>query len=311
MRLLFAGSPEIAVPSLEAAAAFGDVVGVLTNPDSVQGRGKKVKPTPVKQRALELGIPVLEFSHLYAGARKAVRELQPDLLVTFAYGRIFGPKFLSLFSLGGINVHPSLLPEFRGSSPIQAAIMQGKGRTGITIQRIALEMDSGDILSQQELALSGTETTKSLSEIVAGKAPTQLKEVLSDIDKGTEKPVKQDDALATYCSQIEKKDALIDWNQSASRISCQIRAYYPWPKAETTFDGQKLMITYALPSEGEQEISARPGTVVSVVKKRGILIATGEGMLCVTQLQLQSKKEMDFSSFLNGNSGFIGSLLGR
>jgi methionyl-tRNA formyltransferase len=314
MKILFAGSPEIAVPTLERIARDFEIVGVLTNPDSQQGRGKKLKATPVKQKALDLGLRVLEYDHLYADARKAVRELDPDILVSFAFGRIFGPKFLNLFSLGGVNVHPSVLPEYRGSAPIQAAILNGDRRTGITIQKIALEMDTGDILKQTEFELSGTETTESLTRKVSDLAPELVAEVLHEAAQGRMHAESQDDSLATYCSHIHKDDAIIDWDESAQQISSKIRAYYPWPKAETGYAQKRLMITYAL-AETESvpfEIAenTEPGTVLAAVKKRGVYIQTGKGLLRVERLQLQSKKEMDASSFLNGNPDFIGTVLG-
>lgn len=314
MKILFAGSPEIAVPTLESISKDFEIVGVLTNPDSQQGRGKKLKPTPVKQKALDLELPVLEFDHLYAEARKAVRELNSDLLVSFAFGRIFGPKFLELFRLGGVNVHPSLLPEFRGSAPIQAAILNGNAKTGITVQKIALEMDTGDILKQTAFELSGTETTQSLTQKVAALAPGLLSEVLHAVAEGDFRAQPQHDRFASYCGHIHKDDARIDWGESAQQISRKIRAYYPWPKAETVYGEQKLMITFALeeledvPFDMPENPAA--GTVLAAVKKRGVYIQTGKGLLRVERLQLQSKKEMDAFSFLNGNPDFVGSLLG-
>jgi methionyl-tRNA formyltransferase len=313
MKILFAGSPGIAVPTLESISKDFKIVGVLTNPDSQQGRGKKLRATPVKQKALDLGLRVLEFDHLYAEARKAVRELNPDLLVSFAFGRIFGPKFIDLFRLGGVNVHPSLLPEFRGSTPIQAAILNGNTKTGITIQKIAMEMDTGDILRQTEFELSGTETTQSLSQKVAALAPGLLSEVLHTVAEGNFHAQPQNDRVASYCGQIHKDDARIDWDESAQQISRKIRAYYPWPKAETVYGEQKLMITFALEEIKDVPLEMPedpiPGTVLAAVKKRGVYIQTGKGLLRVERLQLQSKKEMDAFSFLNGNPGFVGSLL--
>lgn len=314
MRILFAGSPEIAVPALEALSSRFEVVGVLTNPDRVKGRGKKVLPTAVKSKAQELGLPVIQHEHLYRAARADVVKLSPDILVTFAYGRIFGPKFLELFPLGGVNVHPSLLPQFRGSTPIQSAILAGLEETGITIQSIALEMDAGDILGQIRLPLTGRETTETLSKLVADTAPGLLADVLEKVKEQAVHPRVQDGEKATFCSFIEKEQALIDWNKSAVELSREIRAYYPWPKSYTTYKGRTLMLTYALPFDDEipgvsVDASTPPGTVLGAVAGHGIIIATGKGLLGVTRLQLQAKREMDWKSFINGNSGFIGSHL--
>jgi methionyl-tRNA formyltransferase len=314
MRIVFAGSPAIAVPSLEALAAAFTVVGVLTNPDRKKGRGKQMSATEVKIKALELGIPVIQHEHLYRQAREEIAALQPDLLVSFAYGRIFGPRFLSLFPLGGVNVHPSLLPSYRGCAPIQAAILSGDRSTGITIQKIALKMDTGDILSQLPIGLDGRETTETLSDTVSHLSPELLVRTLKEYRSSGITPVAQDDGLATYCTFVDRSDALIDWSDSASKISSAIRAYYPWPKAFTHFHDRVLMLTYALPYDGELpgvplEDTMVPGMVLGASGSAGLIVATGSGLLGVTRLQLQSKKEMDWKAFMNGNPGIIGSLL--
>lgn len=313
MRILFAGSPAIAVPSLEAVAEAFEVVGVLTNPDKRRGRGKRICSTEVKCRAEELGIPVLQFDHLYKESRDAVRALRPDILVSFAYGRIFGPKFLELFPSGGINVHPSLLPRHRGCAPIAAAIQAGDEKTGISVQRIALSMDTGDLLDVRELPLRGDETTESLSADVAVKSPEILVSVLKSIEEGTAVAVRQSEEGVSYCSMLDKSQAEIDWHESAAKISGKIRAFYPWPKAVTEYDGRKLMITHAVEFTGEIpgvsiDENTLPGTVLASTK-RGILICAGTGIISASRLQLQSKKEMDHRSFLNGNPSLVGSVL--
>ncbi len=315
MRIVFAGSPAIAVPCLEALANEFEVVGVLTNPDRKKGRGKKLLPTEVKTKAVELGIPVLQFDHLYAEAREAVRSLEPDLLVSFAFGRIFGPKFLAVFPEGGLNVHPSLLPKYRGATPIPAAIRAGDEETGITVQRISPGMDEGDILEVLRFPLEGTETTESLSAYVSLQSPDVLCRAVRSLVDGTAVPQAQNPDGATYCSFIQKSDALIDWGQSAGSISCMVRAYYPWPKAFTSYQGNTLMLSDV--HEFTDEIpgitvdgSTRPGTVLGAVAGHGVIIAAGSGLLGVGRLQLQSKKELDWKSFINGNPGLIGAELG-
>ena len=316
MKILFAGTPDIAVPSLRKIAGEFNVCGVLTNPDRIRARGKKVLPSPVKQAAMEFDIPLVQPERIFREAREAVAALAPDLLVTFAYGRIFGPKFLALFPMGGINIHPSLLPELRGSSPIQSAILGGLSKTGITIQEIALEMDTGNILMQKEIALYGTETTESLTESVAGQSADMLSEVLHAIKNGTATPKVQDENEATYCGKIEKDDRKIDWSKDAETLSNEVRAFIPWPKSVTTFKTKNLMITYALPiSENQLRIDADsterpvPGTVLHDLSKKGIIVVCGHGGLLVTKLQLEAKKVMEWKVFLNGNSDIPGSLL--
>ncbi len=316
MKILFAGTPDIAVPSLRKIAGNFNVCGVLTNPDRIRARGKKVLPSPVKQAAMEFGIPVVQPERLFREAREAVAALAPDILVTFAYGRIFGPKFLALFPMGGINIHPSLLPKLRGRSPIQSAILWGLSKTGITIQEIALEMDTGNILMQKEIPLFGTETTESLTESVAGQSANMLSEVLHAIKSGTATPKVQDENEATYCGKIEKDDRKIYWSKDAEILSNEVRAFIPWPKSVTTFKTKNLMITYALPIlENQLRIDSdsterpAPGTVLHDLSKKGIIVVCGHGGLLVTKLQLETKKVMEWKVFLNGNSDILGSIL--
>ncbi len=316
MRIVFAGSPDIAVPTLEALAEEFEVVGVLTNPDRRKGRSKKLLPTEVKSKALELGLPVFQYDHLYGEARTAIAALEPDILISFAFGKIFGPKFLALFPEGGVNVHPSLLPLHRGATPIPAAILAGDPVTGITVQKISLKMDEGDILDTISFPLDGSETTESLSTDVSVKSPKLLCDVIRTIERDTAIPLKQDDTHASYCSFMQKSDAEIDWNSSATQISGMVRGYYPWPKAFTRFQGKVLMLTYAREiTEEISEISiasdTQVGTVLGTVAKQGILITTGKGIVSVERLQLQSKKELDWKAFMNGNPSLIGSVLGE
>ncbi len=310
MRILFAGTPEIAVPSLKAAARQFEVVGVLTNPDRPKGRGKGIAPSPVKQAAIELGIPVLQFSTLKRDAREAVSALGADILVVFAYGRIFGPKFLSLFPKGGVNVHPSLLPRHRGCAPIQAAMLAGDRETGITIQRIALGMDTGDIILQRSYKIEEQETAADVTERFSHEGAALLVEALQLIEAGREQPVSQDEARACYCMTIRKEHGSICWEQPADQIVRMIRAFTPWPKAYTRWGGKKVMIPAAA-ADMEYPVGQSPsGTVIGEVPGRGIAVAAGSGAVIIQQLQLETKRAADWKSFLNGNPGFIGSRLG-
>lgn len=314
MRVLFAGTPEIAVPSLRKLAETHTVCGVLTSPDRRAGRGRHTVASPVKLVAQKLGIPVIQPPRLGSQARAEAGDLGAELLVVFAYGRIFGPKFLALFPYGGINVHPSLLPKYRGPSPIPAAILAGDSETGITIQKIAPEMDAGDIFEQVALPLDGSETAESLAARVAAEAAPILRRVVDDIGAGTATAVPQSDQGVSYCSVISKDDGAIDWTAPACEIERMVRAYHPWPTAHTTWDGRQLAILAATCADNEERpgsAAKRPGTVVGLDKRRGILIQTGNGTLAVQRLQLQSKKALDFQSFWNGVQGFDGAELGR
>ncbi len=302
MRVLFAGSPEIAVPTLEEIHRLGVLVGVLTNPDRPQGRGKQLKPTPVKERALELNVPVLTFDTLKTEARKAVAKLEPTLLVSFAYARIFGPRFLALFSQGGLNVHPSLLPQYRGASPLTEAILQGVEKTGITIQTLSLQMDEGDILLQSSLDLTGRETTESLTSWAAKEGANLLSRGLREFDILYRTPQAKDGV--SYCGKIVKADGEIDWNQPVEIIDRKIRAYTPWPKSFSLLEGVRITILEAEPVAIVQKSESVPGQFLGVTKTSSgipaIQIATGDGVLAITRLQKAGKKPLYAEDFLRG-----------
>ena len=319
MKILFSGSPSIAVPSLESIHSLEktgyieeiELCGVLTNPDTAKGRHGTPLPTDVGAAAARLGVnQILKPVKLDAATREQVDALKPDLLVSFAYGRLFGPKFLALFPLGGINIHPSLLPKYRGPTPLQAAILNRDTVTGITIQTLAKEMDSGDIILQEELFLTGKETLGSLSDIAAVKAALMLPSVMKKFtDSGSFQDFKpQDHEKASYCSLISKKDGIIDWLQSAAVIEAKIRAFDPWPLCWTIHNGRELIILKAdvYPDQSDKH---PPGTVLGNDKNYGILIQTGQGILGVTQLQYQAKKALFWRDFLNGARDFTGSQL--
>ncbi|MBQ0051212.1 MAG: methionyl-tRNA formyltransferase [Treponema sp.] len=330
LKILYAGSPLASAMVLknlaENAESLGvEIVGVLTNPPSTRGRHSDLIPTEVAKCASEKGIRVFEFDHLMADARDAVSPLNADLLVSFDYGRIFGPKFLALFPLGGINLHPSLLPMYRGCTPVPAAILNGDRTLGITVQKLALKTDEGDILAQAEIPLDGTETTLSLmdgdgnSSAVTQTGSQLLKKVLGDFSAALANGEEPSEILkkfgsaqsgeSSYTPFIKKEDGIIDWNLSAELINRRIRAYSPWPLCSTEFNGSKLTIVKAELSENKT--SEKPGTVLPYQKSVGVEIACGEGSILVAkELQLQGKKAMDYKSFMNGARNFIGSVLG-
>jgi len=316
MRVLFAGSPSLAVPSLVRTAACCQVVGVLTCCDKPVGRGGGLEASPVKRRAEELGLRLLQPERLDARALEEVRGLSPDLLVVAAFGRIFSSDFLSLFPCGGINVHPSLLPRHRGPSPVSAAILAGDTETGVTIQKIARKFDTGDILAQRAAALGGEETTGSLTDSLALAGAELLGEVLARLSPGglpAGRP--QDESLATYCRIIDKEDGRVDWARPAALIERSVRAFDPWPRAGTTWKGSSLLLLKTsvypgtFPGAGEPG-AEQPGTVLAADRHRGLLVRTGEGILGVERLQLQFKKPLDWRAFLNGHPDFVGSRLG-
>jgi len=308
MRILFAGTPDIAVPSLKALAEKFDVCAVLTNPDRETGRGRKILSSPVCEAARELGLKVLQPQKLDEPFLEEVRGLKPDLLAVIAFGKIFRTNFLEIFPMGGINLHPSLLPKYRGPSPLNEAIRNGDRRTGISVQKLALKMDSGDIILQPELELDGSETTGSLTAKVAELGAPLMVEAVQILSGNPEAGTPQKDAEATFCRLISKEDGLIDWTSPAEEIERNIRAYSPWPGTYSWYNGKKINLLEADLYEGDAP-EGTPGSVLAFRKKEGILVATGAGVLAVKRLQLQSKKPMDFKSFVNGNRDFVGSIL--
>jgi methionyl-tRNA formyltransferase len=311
MRVLFAGSPALAIPSLDAVAEHHEVVAVLTNPDRGSGRGRKSGTTPVKQRAVQLGIPVLQPLRLNRDARAEVAAYEPEILVVVAFSKIFGPKFLGLFPRGAVNLHPSLLPSLRGPSPIPATILNGDRQSGVTIQKIGLEMDTGDVLMQQEIPVPRRMHAPELTQQAAAVGAEMLVATLSDIETGVANPVAQDHDAATYCPIITKEDGRICWHRSADEIERMIRAYDPWPGAYTSFGSKQLRLVDASAQPQPADSDAVPGTVLGVDKGCGILIQTRDGVLCVHRLQLQAKKPLDWKTFINGVRDFVGTVLGE
>ena len=323
LNVLFAGSPECSVPSLEAVARKHRLVAVLTNPSAPIGRSGHPVPTPVAQAAERLkreglisqGTPILTPERIRDDTRTAIAACHPDIMVCFAYGKIFGPKTLGLFSLGAVNLHPSLLPRWRGSAPVPAAILAGDIETGITIQKMALEMDAGDILLQKRIPLDGTETTESLLNRVADEGAPLLAEILDRFEKGSVTGIPQNSEQTTFCSMLKKEDGEINWHDSAARIDARVRAFFPWP-GTFTHAGERVLIIqkvklYTGDVDRFTEKEFPVGKVIGMDKKEGILVQTGRGVLALERLYWQTKKPLDWRSFLNGARDFIGLVLGN
>ncbi len=320
MRILFAGTPGFAVPALAKIheESRHDIAAVLTNPDAGSGRGRKLRVSPVKSYAAEQGIPVIQPLSLRSEARREAAAFAADLMVVVAYGKIFGPRFLELFPKGAVNLHPSLLPKYRGPAPIPAAILAGDEISGISVQEVGLEMDAGDIILQEEFAIDDNSDAESLSEYCAQRGAQMMVEALDLIESGWETRTPQDDSRASYCSLLAKEDGQIDWKNRSEEIHRLIRAYRPWPLAHSSWEGQNLTIRASSPVKSAslsddmraRASKAEPGTVIGVDKSSGILVKTGDGVLALTRLQQQSKRDMDWKSFINGNPRFISSVLG-
>jgi len=311
-RILFAGTPEIAVPLLRSLAARFDVAGVLTSTDKSVGRSGKLVPSPVKAAAMELGLPVLQFDSLRTQAREEVSKLGADTLISFAFGKIFGPMFLDMFPNGRFNVHPSALPMFRGPSPIQFSILTGLKEATISFQNLGLKMDEGDVWGTHSFALDGTETTESLSVTVAEKAASFVPVLLQDIVDGKVSPVPQTGG-ASYCTMITRETGVLDFNRTVAELHRTVRACSPWPKAWARVNGGDIAVTGVwggfndIASDSSAGELPAPGTVVGMRKDRGIGVACSDGILWITSLQLPAKKDLDFKSFVNGNRWILDS----
>ncbi len=307
MRVIYMGTPDYAVPALETIVAAGhEVVGVVTQPDAVSGRGKKVRFSPVKQKAIELDIPVLQPEKIKKNARflSELSALYPDVIVVAAYGKILPKEVLDLPQMGCINIHASLLPRFRGAAPIQAAIIEGDAETGVTIMRMEEGLDTGDMLAKDSTPVDG-KTGQQLHDELAHMGAELIVDLLPKLDRIEGK--KQDDSQATYAHRITKQDGHIDFTNSAARIERTIRAFDPWP-GSFAYYGEK-MLKFWKAEVLEEEHGKSPGTVIETANGH-IDIGCGEGILRVLEIQAPGKKRTRAGEYLKGNSIEIGTVLG-
>lgn len=308
LRVVFAGTPAFAVPSLLALTRSAhDVVAVYTQPDRRAGRGRRLRQSEVKLVACEAGIAVRQPVSLRGdGQAEQLARLEPDLMVVAAYGLLLPPEILAIPRLGCVNVHASLLPRWRGAAPVQYAILAGDARTGITLMQMDAGLDTGDELARCETAIGPDETAGELTLRLATLGGELLASNLDPLAAGALQPQPQDHAGVTYAPKISKKAAEIDWHLSAAEISRAVRAYNPWPVAQTGFGGSQLRIWRATPVDGNGGV---PGEVVATGDEC-LDIATGAGCLCVTELQPAGKRRMTVSDFLNAHDP-VGVVLGN
>ena len=301
------GTPDFAVPSLKKLIEKGyDVKLVVTQPDKPAGRGKKVTPPPVKVVAEKAGIPVYQPEKVKENSKlkKKLLEIEPDLIVVAAYGKILPEWLLNLPKHGTINVHASLLPKYRGASPIQWALLNGEEETGVTIMKVIPELDAGDIISQKRVKIEKEDNAKTLHDKLSEVGAELLVETIPLYISGKLKPVPQREEEATYCPQIKKEMGKIEWSESAEKIFNKIRAFTPWPSAYTTFRGKRVKILKAEPVEG----SGRPGEVIKA--GRELTVATGKGALRIERLRPEGRKEISGEEFVRGYRVKEGDLFG-
>ncbi len=305
-RLIFMGTPRFAVPSLKRLREEYEVVAVVTRPDRAVGRGRRVAFSPVKEVALACGIPVMQPRSLKKEEVVAsLLELEPRVIVVAAYGQILPPEVLAIPPFGCLNVHASLLPNYRGASPVAGALLAGEEETGITIMLMDEGMDTGPILARARLPIAPEDNRGSLTEKLAYLGANLLLEMLPRWLKEEVVPQPQEDDKATYTKILKKEDGFIDWSMSSVEIWRQVRAYNPWPSAYTDFEGRTLKILRACPIKGK---GGEPGLVVAVGK--GAAVVTGERLLALEEVQLAGKRAMEIAEFLRGQRGFVGSRLG-
>jgi methionyl-tRNA formyltransferase len=310
LRVLFLGTPEFAVPPLEKLVQeHWPVVAVYTRPDKSGGRGRSLVASPVKTAALGSGLPVVQPESLKE--KTAVKQLagfKPDVLVVAAYGQILPQAVLDIPQYGCLNIHPSLLPRYRGASPVAAAILAGEEITGVTFMLMDRGLDTGPILMQEKMALSPQDTTGSLSVKLSHLAAKLLPGALQRWTAGEITPRPQTETGATYSAAIKKEEGEIDWQLPAGDIWRRVRAFQPWPGAYTSWDGRRLEIieAVALPGQGE----GRAGEVVALGREGAAFgVGTGHGILGVIRVQLQGKRAMPAADFLRGQRRLIGAVL--
>jgi len=308
VKLVFFGTPDFAVPSLESLVqSRHELAAVVTQPDRPKGRGLKTVPSPVKRVARRYGLDILQPER--ASTPEFVQKIQdiaPDLLVVVAYGEILRPELLEIAKHGAVNLHASLLPKYRGSSPIQAAILNGDDTTGVTVIRMDEGMDTGDILAQVEVPIDEDDTAGTVHDTLARVGAEVLTKTVDRVAAGTVSARPQDHRLATYTKKLRKEDGVINWNMPTERLHNFVRAMNPWPLAHTRSRRFRIWRTN-VPSDRVER--AEPGTVVRA-DEQGLLVATLDGAISIEQLQVAGGKPMSSSEFLRGHPLRVGEKFG-
>lgn len=301
VRVLFMGTPDFAVPSLRALLEQKEriqVIGVVTQPDRPKGRKKELTPPPVKVEALKHGLPVFQPQKLRSDeATRQILELNPELIVTAAYGQILPETILKKPAYGCINVHASLLPRNRGGAPIHHAIINGERETGVTIMYMVKALDAGDMLLKRAIPITSQDNVGTMHDKLAKLGAECLQEVLPQLLDGTIQAVPQDESLVTYAPNITREDEKLDWSRSARQLECQVRGLCPWPGAFTIWKEKPFKVWGAVCDD--QKVDQEPGTVINLDAK-GISVATGKGILRLTEVQPAGKRRMTAEQFRSG-----------
>ena len=298
-KIIFMGTPQFSVPVLTMLHDEGyDILAVVTQPDRPVGRKRVLTPPPVKGEALRLGLPVIQPEKLKGSAElQEIIGLQPELIITAAFGQLLPKELLDAPKLGCINVHASLLPKYRGGAPIHQAVMDGETETGVTIMYMAEKLDAGDIISQSALPIEQDDDTGSLFTKLSAVGTTLLKETLPSIVNGTNDRTVQDETQVTFAKNISREQEKVDWQRSARSIYNQVRGLHPWPVAYSKFADDQVKIWWG--HTVDQASNAAPGEIIGLEKDR-IIVQTGDGAFAITDLQPAGKKRMTAAVFLNG-----------
>jgi methionyl-tRNA formyltransferase len=324
LRVAFAGTPDFSVPALAALLRSPHhVIGVLTQPDRPKGRGQHLAPSPVKRAAAAAGLPIAQPQTLKTeDGRAPLASWRPDVLVVVAYGLLLPPAALSLPRLGCVNIHASLLPRWRGAAPIQRALLAGDAETGATIMLMDAGLDTGPMLAQRKMPIERHDTGGSLHDRLAIQGADLLIEALADLETGRLQAEPQPSEGVTYAAKLDKSEARIDWRAPAIEIERRVRAFNPWPVAETRYEGEQLRILRATALPGEA--GARPGTVLALGdasqeqrtvnpsvegSNRSLLVQCGEGRLAIHEVQRPGKRAVSARDFAN-TGALIGCVLG-
>jgi methionyl-tRNA formyltransferase len=306
MNIVFAGTPDFAVPTLEALLAAGHrVLAVYTQPDRPAGRGRKVVASPVKELALQHGLIVHQPNKL-RDAEAQLRELAPDVMIVIAYGQLVSPAILAIPAYGCINVHASLLPRWRGAAPIARAIEAGDDLTGVTIMRMDAGLDTGPMLATAQTPVAHDDTAATLHDKLARQGAQALMPVLESLERGDLREQAQPPSGATYASKLKKEEAMLDWSQPARALHCKIRAFNPYPIATTMFRGKTLRLWQVGVIESGH---GAPGNIVRA-DKTAVYVQTGDGVLAVTKLQSEGGKAISAQDFVNGSRVSAGERFG-
>jgi len=307
LRIVFCGTPAFAVPTLtHLLASRHAVCGVVTQPDRPRGRGQKVRDAPVKALAREHGVPLVQPERLRDPAvDQTLRAWWPDLGVVAAYGMLIPERLLAIPRFGMINVHPSLLPKYRGAAPVHRAVIDGEAETGVTIMRVARLLDSGDVLATARRAIGPDETSDAVERDLAELGAELLMTVVDRIADGTVRDERQDDMLATYAPRLGKAEGLVDWTLPASYIHNRVRGLFPWPHAYTYLDGARLILLAT--RVDDVQAHAEPGTIVDV-SRDALHVATGRGgRIAILTIQPEGRRAMPVRDFLAGHAVVPGS----